>query len=182
MDLSSYQPIDYRNWVLGDEARKGVNIKRLNVLTQKEIELFDEAVHYQDQRNDPGHGEQTVYSALKLLDYIPGNRNITVPAAIFHDTGWYGNDPDAWKKLCEANKDNLKSLDDEANRRPHQNRGIMVAGRIFQKLDFPDEKYHFEIADIIGDHDTRKLPTTESGKIVRAADLLWRVTYPHAQI
>lgn len=58
----------------------------------------------------------------------------------------------------------------------------MVAGRIFQKIGFPNEKYHFEIADIIGDHDTRKLPTTDSGRIVRTADLLWRVTYPQTQI
>jgi hypothetical protein len=58
----------------------------------------------------------------------------------------------------------------------------MVAGRSFKEASYPPEEYHFEIADIIGDHDTRKLPTTDSGKIMRIADLLWRVSYPQAQI
>src|SRR3989344_5432770 len=99
--------------------------------------------------------------------YYPGIREIVVPSIIFHDTGWYGNDPEEWKKLVELNKGNLKVLDSEELRRPHQNRGIMVAGRGFKQIGYPSEEYHFEIADIIGDHDTRKLPTTDSGIIMR---------------
>ncbi|MDP2926484.1 MAG: hypothetical protein Q8N99_08960 [Nanoarchaeota archaeon] len=176
-----YIPIDYRTWVLGNEARNGVNIKRLGVLTPKELELWNNSVHYQDQRNDPGHGEISTFFGIRLLDYLPGIREVVIPSIIFHDTGWHGNDPDAWKRLVESNKGNLKVLDSEELRRPHQNRGIMVAGRGFKKVGYPPEEYHFEIADIIGDHDTRKLPTTDSGRIMRIADLLWRVTYPHAQ-
>ncbi|MBS3079321.1 hypothetical protein J4218_04320 [Candidatus Pacearchaeota archaeon] len=177
-----YTPIDYLTWILGDEARKGANIKRLGVLRPRELKLLEAFVPYQDCRNDPGHGEISTLIGIRLLDYLPGIREIVVPAVLGHDTGWYGTDPDAWKRLVEANKENLKSLDSEVNRRPHQNRGIIVSGRIFQKIGYPDEKYHFEIADIIGDHDTRKLPTTDSGRIMRIADLLWRVTYPCVQI
>lgn len=182
MDISDYQPIDYKTWILGNEARNGVNIKRLGVLRPKELELLEATKNFLDLRNDPGHTETSLYLGIQLLKFLPGVRDVVVPAITEHDTGWYGIDPEEYKRFVEANRGNLKVLDDEANRRPHQNRGIMIAGRIFQKLGYPDEKYHLEIADIIGDHDTRKLPTTDSGKIVRAADLLWRVTYPHAQI
>jgi len=58
----------------------------------------------------------------------------------------------------------------------------MVAGRAFNQVGYPPEKYHFEIADIIGDHDTKRLSTTDSGRIMRIADMLWRVTYPMVQI
>lgn len=183
--IEKYSPVIYKDWIIGEKARKGVNIKRLNILTENELKIWDESVPYQDQRNDPGHGEITAYFALKLLNYMQGNRKIAVPAAILHDTGWYGNDPKAWKRLVDANRNNLKALEIEANRRPHQNRGILIAGRILEKTDyfkrnpFPD---CLEIADIIGDHDTRKLPASNNGRIVRIADLIWRVTYPHSQI
>lgn len=185
MRIEEYKPIDYRNWILGDEARKGVNIKRLGLFSKDELKIWDESVFYQDQRDDPGHGEITAYFALKLLDFLPGNRRIVVPAAILHDTGWYGYDLNEWKRLVYENKDNLILLENETLRRPHQNRGIVIAGKVLEKTGYferNDISYGLEIADIIGDHDTRKLPTSESGRIVRTADLLWRVTYPHSLI
>tara|TARA_Y100000294_G_scaffold176530_1_gene199184 strand:+ start:741 stop:1250 length:510 start_codon:yes stop_codon:yes gene_type:complete len=78
-----------------------------------------------------------------------------------------------WKRLVDSGGD----TESEANRRPHQNRGILLAGKVLNEIGYPDD-YLCEIADIIGDHDTRRLPTTESGKVVRAADYLWRVTLP----
>ncbi len=180
-----YIPIDYAAWILGNEAREGANLRRLNLLNEEELQIWNGSLPYQDQRNDPGHGEMTAYFALKLLDYLPGDRKIAVPAAMLHDTGWYGNDPAAWKRLVDKNKDNLQALESEANRRPHQNRGILIASRLLEKAGYFERNpmsYGLEIADIIGDHDTRKLPPSDNGKIVRAADLLWRVTYPHLMI
>ena len=178
-EFNSYIPINYGTWILGDEARKGANIKRLKLLRKKELEIWNGAIPYQDQRDDPGQGEIVTYFTIKLLDYLPGKREVAVPAAILHDTGYYGIDPIKWKKLVnEGDKTNNEEV-----RRPHQNRGCLLAGKILEKINYP-EKYHYEIADIIGDHDTRYLPATESGEIMRAADLLWRVTYPsmHAYI
>ena len=174
--LKDYTPIDYRKWIIGDDARKGVNIKRLNLLSSKELEILEEAIPFQDQRNDPGQGEIVAYFAIQLLKYIQGDREITVPAAILHDIGFYGCDPNAWKNLVKSGG----NTESEANRRPHQNRGLILAGRILEKVGYP-ERYNNDIADIIGDHDTRKLPVTDNGKIVRASDLLWRVTYPMLQ-
>ncbi|MBU0466795.1 MAG: hypothetical protein KJ718_01365 [Nanoarchaeota archaeon] len=175
--LEDYGPIDYRTWILGDKAREGANIKKSNILTSEELKIWDESIKYQDQRNDPGQGEIVTYFVIKLLNYLKGKREVAVPAAILHDTGFYGEDPTAWKKLVNSGA----NTDTEEHRRPHQNRGCLIAGRVLENANYPEE-YHNEIADIIGDHDTRKLPTTDSGKIVRAADLLWRVTYPCVQI
>lgn len=179
MDIRDYQITDYRTWVLGDAAREGVNIKRNNVLTQKEIELLDFFIPYQDQRNDPGQAEWVTFHAIKLLDFVPGGiREVVVPSALAHDTGFYGYDPNYWKNLVSSGGD----TEGEMIRRPHQNRGIMLMGRGFQKVGYPSEKYHFECADIVGDHDTRFLPATISGKIVRASDYTWRVSFPCIQI
>ncbi|MEK6983826.1 MAG: hypothetical protein AABX33_04600 [Nanoarchaeota archaeon] len=175
--LRRYTPIDYRAWTMGDLARKGINIKRLNLLNPKEIIVFNNAFPYNGGRNDPGQAELVTFFSIRLLGYLGGNRKIVVPAAILHDTGFYFDEPDAWKKLVKSSAD----LESEANRRPHQNRGLLIAGVVLKKSEYP-EKYFAEIADIIGDHDTRKLPTTNNGRIVRAADLLWRVTYPNLQI
>ncbi len=184
-NLDSYQPIDYREWILGDECRKAVNLKRLNMLNDREISLIEISSKYQDCRNDPGHGEFATYSALRLLPYYPNaKREVVVPTVWVHDMGFYGEDPSSWQKLvAEARaKGNLKGLDDEVRRRPHQNRGCFLSRELFQIAGYPPKEYYLESEYIIGDHDIRKHPTTVNGKIMRTADLLWRTSYPQAQI
>ncbi|MAG02099.1 hypothetical protein CMI42_02075 [Candidatus Pacearchaeota archaeon] len=175
--LKDYKPMDYRDWIIGDEARNGANIKRLGILNEKELTILEAAIPYQDQRNDPGQAEIVAYFAVKLLDYLPGKREVVVPAAILHDTGFHGGDSGEWLRLVRSGE----AYETEEKRRPHQNRGCLIAGRVLERVGY-SEKHQNEIADIIGDHDTRKLPTTESGTIMRAADLLWRVTYPHDKL
>lgn len=176
--LNDYIPIDYRSWVLGDEARRGVNLVRLNLLEQKEIDIFNAAASYNDARNDAGQAELVAYFSVRLLNYLKnGRREVVVPAAILHDVGFYFDGATTWKKLVDSGGDTAS----EINRRPHQNRGLLFAGKILESVGYSEE-YFCEIADIIGDHDTRKLPTTNSGEIIRAADLLWRVTFPHLKI
>ena len=176
-NLETYHPIDYRLWIVGDEAREGINIQPL--LTSTERGLFREAVPFQDQRGDPGQGEMVTYFAIMQLNYLNGNRDIVVPAAILHDTGWYNCDVDSWKKLVSSGGD----TENEAVRRPHQNRSLMIAGMLFErvKVNIAVFDLNAEIADIVGDHDTRKLPTTSNGRIMWDADMLWRVTHPCAQ-
>ena len=180
----TYQRIDYRKWVLGDKARQGINIKKLGILTSNELKVWKEAEQYQDARNDPGHGEITAYFAIKLLDFLPGNREIAIPTAICHDIGWYGNDPEAWqRKVKEAQKTgNLKSLNDTDVRMEHQIKGAELAKRVFERVGYPSKRFYNKSFDIIKDHDTRLEPTTESGKVVRDADYSWRVTLPCNQI
>ncbi len=174
-DLDSYQPIDYRNWKLGEAARRGENIAHL--LTDEEKSIWDAAQPFQDPRGDPGHGEFVTLSAIRLLEYLPGERSIVVPTAIMHDIGWYGKDPEQWKKQVHKGK-----TDGEASRRPHQNRGLILAGRILERIGYNPE-HNFAIADIIGDHDTRNLPPTPEyeARVVWDADMLWRVSLPQVE-
>ena len=174
--LKDHKPIDYNNWIIGDRAREGANLIFLNLLNSEELEIWKEAILYQDQREDPGQAELVTYFAIQLLNYIKADRNIVIPAAMMHDLGWYKTDVKKWKELLESGK-----TEGEEVRRPHQNRGVFLAGKILGKLNYPEE-YNFSIADIIGDHDTRLLPTTVEGQVVRDADLIWRVTYPCLRI
>ena len=107
---------------------------------------------------------------------MKADRKIVVPAAMMHDIGFYKTDVNEWKNSVKTGQ-----TEGEMKRRPHQNRGIGLAGRILEKVNYPEE-YHFPIFDIIGDHDTRLLPTTVEGQVVRDADMLWRITYPCSMI
>ncbi|MAE42297.1 hypothetical protein CMO93_00885 [Candidatus Woesearchaeota archaeon] len=99
--LKGYEPIDYRDWILGDEARNAVNIKRLKLLEPNEIKIFDTAAPYNDARNDPGQAELVAYFTIKLLGYnSKGQREVAVPAAILHDIGFYFDHPTALEKTC----------------------------------------------------------------------------------
>ncbi len=181
----TYKPIDYRTWVLGPEARQGVNIKRLKTLNAQEQKVWNAVQQSQDARNDPGHGELVAYFSKLLAPYYPDAiLEIVVPTAICHDTGWAGEDPDAWNKLVQekTKQGKLHELDDPKYRKQHQDQGAEFALKVFKKIGYPSEQYHKECAEIIADHDTRLKPTTASGKLVRDADYLWRVTLPCNEI
>jgi len=184
--LEEYEPVDYRYWVLGDDARRGVNLKRLDMITPEEIRIVDEAARFQDPRNDAGHGEFVTYFALKLLGYLPGDRPVVVPTTLTHDLAWGFEDPDEWEKKVEEakRKGDMSTLDGE-DRRLHQIRAPLLAGMVLERAGYFDnhpKKDWAEIADILVYHDTREYPTTQSGKIVWQADYLWRTTYPNLQI
>ena len=181
----TYKPIDYRQWILGDQARQGVNIQRLQTLNQQEQKVFDTSIPYQDARNDPGHAELTAYFAKFLLPFYPNTiPEIVVPTAIVHDNGWAGEDPGAWERLVQEKQKQgkLHELDDPKFRKQHQDQGAPLALKLFKKANYPPEQYHQKCAEIILDHDTRLKPTTPSGKLVRDADYLWRVTLPCNEI
>lgn len=175
--FSTYTPIDNARWVSGEKAREGINLKQLKILSPLEEKIWDAAIPFQDQRDDPGQGELVTYFGIQLLKYIEGKREVVVPACILHDTGWYGTNSQEWKDAVKKG-----NTEGEAIRRPHQNRGIIIAGNILGSINYPIKK-QYEIADIIGDHDTRISPAkTNSERIMRSADLLWRVTVPNIKI
>ena len=41
-----YTPINYRDWIVGDEARSGINIKKLKILTSEEHKILEEAIPF----------------------------------------------------------------------------------------------------------------------------------------
>ncbi|HYD03369.1 MAG TPA: hypothetical protein VEC16_03655 [Alphaproteobacteria bacterium] len=175
-NLDNYEIIDYSTFKYKDESKKGANIrdKLLQFPNgQKYLDIWNESYNFRGQRRDPEQEEQVTRFAMELLKYEEGNPDVVIPAAMLHDTGFYfEKDKNAWK----ANVNAGGATEGEAKRRPHQNRGILLATQILTKTGYPEE-YLCEIADIIGDHDTRLLSTTPSGVLMREADYLWRITY-----
>ncbi|MAG02063.1 hypothetical protein CMI42_01895 [Candidatus Pacearchaeota archaeon] len=182
MKKLNYIPIDYRTWELGKNAREGVNIKRLKVLTPKEQELWNQfttkgELIRQDLRNDPGQAEYVTYFAIKLLPYSPGSlREISIPAAIVHDTGWELKSPTAWSDLMYGMTAEEQEAQKEELRRAHQEKGGDNLIEACKAINYPAQKYRDEAEAIIRDHDTRYNPATPSGRVMMDADILWRFT------
>ena len=60
------------------------------ILYMEEIfqKIWDLAEEYQDKRDDEGHAKTVLEYAIKLLEILPANEKIVIPAAILHDIGW----------------------------------------------------------------------------------------------
>lgn len=181
--VESYQPIDYTNW---DFSGRGENVRPF--LNEKEWEIWQAALPVQDKRDDTGQGEIVTYFTLELLKYIPSaQREIAVPTAILHDTGW-GEIENPAKMHREAIKNN--TVNTPAYRKIHQDAGVKVAKRILSDVGYPPQ-YIEPICVIIGDHDTRlylksaaqtpeaQIMSSPSAQIFMDADMLWRFTVPH---
>jgi len=160
----SYKPIDYSTW---DFSGKGKNITTL--LTPIENETWKKALPFQDKRDDKGHAEVVTYFALKLLEQIKTKREIVVPSAILHDTGW----SQMSKNELELFRDENWKRYEQVLRARHQEEGVKVAKEVLTKLDYVEEEQE-EVLEIISQHDTRKGFLSLEDGIVRDADKLWR--------
>ena len=132
---------------------------------------------YQDKRDDKGHAENVTYFALKLIDYLRGNREIIIPAAILHDTGWSQMTK---KELGQFYLPNWKDFE-PALRKRHQEEGLKVANRLLEDIEYPEE-HLWDIFEIISQHDTREGFISKEDGLVRDADKLWRYTLPHIKL
>jgi len=171
--FTNYKPIDIATW---DQSGKGKNI--LDLLKPWEQRIWKAALPFQDKRDDQGHAEHVTYFALKLLDHIPAIREIVIPAAILHDTGWSQMSQQDLDKFYLPNwKDYEPML-----RNRHQVRGVKFSRKLLEEK-YQTEEYTLDhILEIISQHDTRKgFYSTEDG-IVRDADKLWRYTLRHWDI
>lgn len=160
----NYIPVNYNTWINGG---KGKNIESL--LSKKHWEIWKKALPFQDTRDDVGHGEFVTFFAYELLKYLPGEKNIVIPAAILHDIG-YQVSPEKFRKLVSSDKELYLRM-------KHQIIGERKTFEILKSIKYP-EKYMAEIQTIIVDHDTRIFKPSLNEKILRDADLLWRFTKP----
>jgi hypothetical protein len=132
--------------------------------------IRDMALPYQDQRDDPGHAEVTLYYAQLLTRYEKGNRDIIIPAIILHDVG-YSQIPKERRMLIfarEAKRDQRLAIVYE-----HEIESIKLARKILEKVNYPSDMVD-EILEIISQHDTRKGFISKNEGLVRDADKLWR--------
>ena len=164
----SYVPINYKTWV---RSGTGKNIR----LTQKEREIWDDALSFQDSRpNDRGHAEVVAYFALKLLE-IGADRNVVLPAAILHDIGWSQVSVDFRKMFKDPYHPDFAKVNNPEMRRLHQKESVRLAIGILADCEWP-KRYHAAILGIVGDHDTRDNFTSLEAHVMGDADRLWRFT------
>lgn len=161
-----YKPIDYRIWNLDGS---GQNIK--DMLDPTESQIWASALPFQDKRDDLGHAETVTYFALKLLEQTSARRDIVIPAAILHDTGWSQLSKE---ELDQFYLPNWKDYEPQLRRR-HQEEGVKMALRILSEVGY-DSRCIPAIRDIISEHDTRKGFTSPEDGMMRDADKLWRYT------
>lgn len=162
----NHKPIDYGTW---DRSGIGINIDSL--LNSEEREIWESAWPYQGKRKDPEHTEIVTYFGFKLLEHLEGNRNVVIPAAILHDTGW-GLMPK--ERTALFMQENWREYETEL-RKEHQEAGKNFALGLLIGMKYPLEHREHSV-EIISQHDTRKGFYSLEDGIVRDADKLWRFT------
>ncbi len=132
--------------------------------------IWDLALPYQDQRDDPGHAEVALHYAQLLVRYEKGDRDIILPAIILHDVGYSQIPKERRMKIFDRKAKRMERLGVQYE---HQIEGILLALKILQEVDYPPEKIG-EILQIISQHDTRKGFISKNEGLTRDADKLWR--------
>ncbi len=208
--IEEYTPINWKTWILGGRgdnikppfykttffiretlANLETNLSEKHWRIWEQIPFFEdikdrkdiENFPAQDARDDPGQGEIVTYFSKKLLDYISGEEDVVIPAAMFHDTG-YTIDPEEFRKaflnIPENEDPEITKLKQLKIRLEHQVRGAKHAYDYLTRLGW-NPQHTAEIVRIISDHDTRFFPPTSNGSIMQDADILWRFTVPCLQ-
>lgn len=121
---------------------------------------------YLNTRKNDIHVKICYQYAVKLLESEPGDPAIVIPAVLCHDLGW-----------CKVSEDiQLKAFGPNLNtdlQRIHEVEGVKLAREILRKVSYDLEKTE-EILAIIEGHDTRLTALSDSDKIVKDADKLYR--------
>ncbi|ACM18509.1 metal-dependent phosphohydrolase [Geotalea daltonii FRC-32] len=130
--------------------------------------IYALAKPYLNTRKNDIHVEISHGFAWRLLEDEPGDPEVVIPAILCHDLGWI--------KLTEELQ--LKAFGpgfDPDLRRIHEVEGVKLARGILSRLDYNPQKT-IEILHIIDGHDSRIQAISDSDKIVKDADKLFRCT------
>ena len=130
--------------------------------------IYALAKPYLNTRQNDIHVESSYGFAWRLLEDEPGDPEVVIPAIICHDLGWI--------KLPEHLQ--LKAFGpnfDPDLRRIHEVEGVKLARDILLQVHYDPVKT-VEILDIIDGHDSRLHAISDSDKIVKDADKLFRCT------
>jgi hypothetical protein len=133
-------------------------------------QIWNLALPYQDQRDDPGHAEVALNFAQFLVRYEKGDRDIILPAIILHDVGYSQIPKERRMKIFDHK---AKKGDRLGVQYEHQIEGVLLARKILERVGYPSDKTA-EILQIISQHDTRKGFISKNEGLTRDADKLWR--------
>ena len=131
-------------------------------------DIYALAKPYLNTRQNDIHVEISHRFALRLLEDEPGDPEVVIPAILCHDLGWI--------KVPEHLQ--LKAFGPEFDpdlRRIHEVEGVKLARDILNHLNYSPDKTT-EILQIIDGHDSRSEAISDSDKIVKDADKLFRFT------
>ena len=129
--------------------------------------IFREAKPFLNTRENLIHTRIVLRYALKLLEKEEGDERIVIPAVLLHDVGW---------KMVPENLQLTAfgpKISNPALARIHEVEGARIAKGILETLQYPSPRVK-EICQIIRGHDTRKRSHSQSDRIVKDADKLFR--------
>ncbi len=122
---------------------------------------------YLKTRKNDIHTDISYGYALKLLQLEPGDPALVIPAILCHDLGWSKVPADLQTTAFGPN------AFDFGLRRVHEVEGVKLARIILQQVDYNPAKIE-EILQIIDGHDSRLTALSDSDKLVKDADKLFR--------
>jgi hypothetical protein len=128
------------------------------------------ALPYQDQRDDPGHAEVTLYWVQVLLGSEGGDEDVAIPAMILHDVGYSQLTKERRLQVFDRTKTKEERRVVQIE---HQDAGVKLARELLETLSYPSSLIP-EILEIISQHDTREGFISKNEGLVRDADKLWR--------
>lgn len=129
--------------------------------------IYQGAKPFLQTRKNLIHTKIALRYALKLLKKVKGDREVVIPAVLLHDVGWKTVPENLHLTAFGPNQSNPKLT------RVHEVEGAKIAREILEALYYPPEKVK-EICRIIRGHDSRKRPISQSDRIVKDADRLFR--------
>lgn len=128
--------------------------------------IHELAKPYLQTRQNEVHVEICYRFARRLLELEPGDPEIVFPAVICHDLCWIMLSEDLQRKAFDP------TIDPEL-RRIHEVEGVKLARQVLTEVGYDPDKIK-EILDIIDGHDSRSIALSDSDKIVKDADKLFR--------
>ena len=136
--------------------------------------IYALAKTYLHTRKNDIHVEISLDFATRLLEVEPGDPEVVIPAIICHDVGWIEVPEDMQLKA-------FGPTFDPDLRRVHEVEGVRLAAGILDRVRYDPDK-SAEILDIIDGHDSRPHAISDSDRIVKDADKLFRFTATGLQI
>lgn len=172
-----HTPIDYR--CMSEWGRGTHVLERMSPLCRK---MYEQTLHLQDKRDDPGHIDTVLHFTLKLAEYLKLpelEKEAAVLAAIFHDVGWASvpNINTIWNELAtkfwSADPSAKAEAKGEMNRLRlfHQDVSAKSARDLIGSHPYLDQ-----ICAVVNDHDTRRLAHPDFFRAFFDGDWMWRVT------
>ncbi len=122
---------------------------------------------YLDTRRNDVHVAVSYRYVVQLLERVPADEDIVIPAILLHDLGWKMVPEELQLTAFGPTIQNP-----ELNRR-HEVEGVRLAREILQQVNYDLAKTN-EILTIIDGHDSRKTALSVNDRVVKDADKLWR--------